>query len=338
MRTAKIILCLLVVIVIQCADKNPEAVKETNFAKGADISWLTQMETYGLKFYDANGTQKDCIQILKEKGINSIRLRAWVHPSDGWNNTKDVVVKALRAKALGMKIMIDFHYADSWADPGKQPKPADWASLSFDALKTTLHDYTKHVMDTLQLNNITPDWVQIGNETNDGMLWEDGRASTNMSNFAALLKSGYSAVKEASQSTKVIVHISNGWDNGLFRWMFDGLTSNGVEYDIIGMSLYPSVSGWPALNNQCLTNMNDMVQRYNKPVMIVEVGMSYDQPAATKAFLIDLITKTKSVSGGNGLGVFYWEPECYSNWQGYSLGAFDNSGKVTSALDGFLSR
>jgi arabinogalactan endo-1,4-beta-galactosidase len=205
-------------------------------------------------------------------------------------------------------------------------------------MKTALHDYTKGVMDTLKLNNIIPEWVQIGNETNDGMLWQDGRASIHMSNFADLIKVGYSAVKEVSSSTKVIVHLSNGFDNGLFRWMFDGLKSNGVEYDIIGMSLYPSVSGWAALNNQCLTNMNDMVQRYNKPVMIVEVGMRYDQPEACKAFLIDIISKTKSVAGGNGLGVFYWEPECYSNWQGYALGAFDNSGKATSALDGFLAK
>jgi len=337
MKTVKLLLSLVVIIVIQCGDKHPTPQTEI-FAKGADIGWLTQMEAYGLKFYDANGTQKDCLQLLKEKGINSIRLRAWVHPTDGWNNTKDVVAKARRAKALGMNVMIDFHYSDSWADPGKQPKPAAWVALSFDEMKTALHDYTKGVMDTLKLNNIIPEWVQIGNETNDGMLWEDGRASTHMGNFAELIKVGYSAVKVVSPSTKVIVHLSNGFDNGLFRWMFDGLKSNGVDYDIIGMSLYPSVSGWAALNNQCLANMNDMVQRYNKPVMIVEVGMRYDQPEACKAFLIDIISKTKSIAGGNGLGVFYWEPECYSNWQGYALGAFDNSGKATVALDGFLAK
>jgi len=338
MKTVKIVLSLVVITVFQCADKNhPEVIKSVDFAKGADISWLTQMEASGLKFYDANGTEKDCIQILKEKGINSIRLRAWVHPTNGWNNTKDLVIKAKRAKALDMKIMVDFHYSDSWADPGKQPKPLAWTSLSFDDLKSALHDYTKHVMDTLVSNNVIPDWVQIGNETNDGMLWEDGRASSNMSNFAELIKAGYSAVKEASSTSKVIVHLSNGYDNGLFRWMFDGLTSKGVQYDIIGMSLYPTASIWPSFNNQCLANMSDLVKRYNKPVMIVEVGLPYDQPEVCKAFLTDIIAKTKSVTGGNGLGVFYWEPECYDNWQGYTLGAFDNSGKPTSALDAFLS-
>ena len=341
MKTVKLLLSLAVIIVFQCADKNPNTpTDETSFAKGADVSWLTQMEASGIKFYDNNGTERDCMQILKSKGINSIRLRAWVHPTDGWNNTKDVVVKAKRAKELGMKIMIDFHYSDSWADPGKQPKPAAWASLNFDLLKTALHDYTKAMMDTLMQNDIIPDWVQIGNENNDGMLWEDGRASAHMSNFANLIKAGYSAVKEASSATKVIVHLSNGYDNGLFRWMFDGLKSNGVEYDIIGMSLYPSyvplgVASWAAVNNQCLTNMTDLISRYNKPVMLVEVGMPHDQPEACKLFLSDIISKTKSISGGNGLGIFYWEPECYNNWQGYTLGAFDNSGKPTSALDAF---
>lgn len=298
------------------------------------------MEASGIKFYNSSGTEQDCIQILKDKGINSIRLRAWVHPTDGWNNTIDVVAKAKRAKNLGMKIMIDFHYSDSWADPGKQPKPLAWANLSFDSLKTSLYNYTKGVMDTLIQNEIFPDWVQVGNETNNGMLWEDGRASVHMSNFAELIKAGYSAVKKVSPATKVIVHLSNGYDNNLFRWMLDGLKSGGVEYDIIGMSLYPSyalqgISGWKTVNEQCLNNMIDMVSRYGKPVMVVEVGMPYNQAEVSKSFLTDIISKTKSLTGGNGLGVFYWEPECYNNWQGYTLGAFDNSGKPTTALNAF---
>jgi arabinogalactan endo-1,4-beta-galactosidase len=334
--------CLIIVCLIafRCGNKTTSAPSDQNFAKGADVGWLTQMEASGIKFYNSNGAEQDCMQILKDKGINSIRLRAWVHPADGWNNTTDVVTKAKRAKTLGMKIMIDFHYSDSWADPGKQPKPAAWVTLSIDQLKAALHDYTKGVMDTLIQNGVTPDWVQIGNETNDGMLWEDGRASTHMDNFAALIQAGYNAVKEASPSSQVIVHISNGYDNALFRWIFDGLNGYQVKYDIIGMSLYPSyapqgIAGWRQVNEQCLTNMNDMVSRYKKPVMIVEVGMPYNQPDTCKTFLADIISKTRSVAGGNGLGVFYWEPECYNNWQGYTLGAFDNSGKPTSALDAF---
>jgi len=308
---------------------------EHDLAKGADIGWLTQMEASGMKFYNSNGNQQDCIQILKDVGMNSIRLRVWVNPADGWCNTSDVVVKAIRAKNLGMKILLDFHYSDSWADPGKQTKPAAWVSQDFATLKQSLSDHTSSVLSALKSQGVTPTWVQIGNETNDGMLWPDGRASTNMSNFAALINTGYNAVKSLDSSIKVIVQISNGFDNNLFRWIFDGLKSNGAQWDIIGMSLYPSTSNWSALNDQCLANMNDMVSRYNKDVMIVEVGMSWDQPTICNSFITDLITKTKSVSGGRGLGVFYWEPECYNAWQGYTLGAFDNSGKPTAALNAF---
>jgi arabinogalactan endo-1,4-beta-galactosidase len=305
------------------------------FAKGADISWITQMESQGLSFYQRNGTRADLFQILKNEGINSIRLRAWVTPSGGWNNTADVVSKAIRAKNAGMKIMIDFHYSDTWADPGHQATPAGWANEDINALQNSVYTYTVGVMDSLKANGIFPDWVQVGNETNDGMLWPVGQASVNMANFASLVNAGYNAVKSVSDSSKVIVHISNGFDNTLFRWVFDGLKTNGAQWDIIGMSLYPSSTNWSDLNTQCLVNMTDMVSRFNKPVMICEVGMSWTDSTTCNSFIADLITKTKSIAIGNGVGVFYWEPESYNNWQGYSLGAFDNSGKPTIALDAF---
>ena len=307
------------------------------FAKGGDVSWLTQMEAEGQKFYDNNGTEMDCMELLKSLGVNAIRLRAWVDPSasGGWCNTADLVTKAVRAKNLGMKILIDLHYSDWWADPGKQNKPAAWASQDFNTLKTSVYNYTAEVMNALKTSGIKPEWVQIGNETNDGMLWPDGKASTNMVNFAQLINTGYDAVKSVSDSSKVIVHISNGFDNNLFRWMFDGLKSNNAKWDVIGMSLYPSPANWSTLNDQCLANMNDMISRYNKEIMICEVGMSWDQPSASNAFLTDLVNKTKSLADNKGLGVFYWEPECNVNWNGYTLGAFDNSGKPTSALDAF---
>jgi arabinogalactan endo-1,4-beta-galactosidase len=117
--------------------------------------------------------------------------------------------------------------------------------------------------------------------------------------------------------------------------MFDGLKTNGASWDIIGMSLYPTSANWQSNNASCLANMNDMVSRYNKPVMICEVGMPVTDAAVCQSFLADLISKTKSVTGNNGLGVLYWEPECYNNWQGYGLGAFDNTGKPTVAMSAF---
>ncbi|MDE3214146.1 MAG: glycosyl hydrolase 53 family protein [Bacteroidota bacterium] len=322
----------------QPTDSIPASGQDTShpfFAKGADVSWVTQMVASGYQFYDSAGTRQDCMQILKGLGMNAIRLRAWVNPANGWCNTTDVLAKALRAKSLGMKILLDFHYSDVWADPGHQTIPAAWAGEDLAGLTQSLTQYTTGVLDTLQLNGITPDWVQIGNETNDGMLWPVGQASVSMANFAHLEKAGYDAVKAVDTSIKVIVHISNGFDNSLFRWVFDGLKSNGGKWDIIGMSLYPSTSNWGSLNAQCLANMNDMVSRYGTPVMVVEIGMPWDQPAICKSFISDLVAKVKSVPGNMGLGVFYWEPECYNNWQNYTLGAFDGSGKPTAALSGF---
>ena len=304
------------------------------FAKGADISWLTQMEAAGRKFYNIAGTEQDCVKTLKGIGMNAIRLRVWVNPADGWCNTPDLVTKAIRANAAGMKILLDFHYSDSWADPAKQYKPVSWAAQDFSALQQSVAGHTTAVLSALKTNGITPTWVQIGNETNDGMLWPDGKASANMSNFAKLIIAGYNAVKAADTSMKVIVHLSNGYDNGLFRWLFDGLKNNAAKWDIIGMSLYPSAANWSSLNTQCLANMNDMVSRYGKPVMVVETGMSWSDAPSCNSFITDLITKLKSL-GSNGLGVFYWEPESYNNWQGYSLGAFDNDGKPTVALNAF---
>ena len=308
---------------------------DTTFCKGADVSWVTQMESSGKKFYNSAGTETECMTLLKSLGMNSIRLRVWVNPTDGWCNTADLLVKALRAKNLGMRIMIDFHYSDIWADPSKQTKPAAWTSLSFTDLKTAVSTHTTDVLTTLKNNGITPQWVQVGNETGNGMLWEDGKASTNMANYAALNNAGYDAVKAVFPTAKVIVHIQNGNDNSLFRWIFDGLKNNGGKWDVIGMSLYPSTSDWSTYNSQCLANMNDMVSRYSKEVMIVECGMSWDSPTVCKSFLTDLIAKTKTVTNGKGLGVFYWEPESYGNWNNYTLGAFDNTGKPTAAMDAF---
>ncbi len=316
-----------------------DTTQQSSFVKGADVSWLTQMEASGKKFYNSSGTETECMALLKSLGTNSIRLRVWVNPTDGWCSTQDLIVKALRAKNLGMRIMIDFHYSDSWADPSKQTKPAAWKNLSFTDLKTALSNYTKEVLDSLKNHDITPEWVQVGNETGNGMLWDDGKASSNMANYAALTTSGYDAVKSVFPNAKVVVHINNGYDNSLFRWIFDGLKSNGAKWDVIGMSLYPgwykTVNDWQNCDNDCLANMNDMVSRYGKEVMIVECGMSWDLSTACKNFLSDIIQKTKSVTGNKGLGVFYWEPESYGSWQGYTLGAFDNNGQPTIALDAF---
>lgn len=331
---------------LSCSKNSPTVVPDpdpipplpvTAFAKGADVGWLTEMEAAGKKFYNKAGNEVEAIAGLKSLGMNTIRLRVWVNPTPSWNDKADVVAKALRAKNLGMRVMINFHYSDSWADPGKQTKPAAWAALSALELKNAVAAHTTDVLNALKTAGVTPEWVQVGNETNNGMLWPTGQANLTggMANYAQFVNAGYDAVKAVFPTTRVIVHVSNGNDNSLFAWNIGGLISNGAKFDVIGMSLYPDPGNYQTLNTQCLANMNDMVSRFQKEVMVVEVGMSWDQPVAAKAFLTDLIAKVKSVSNQKGLGVLYWEPQCYANWKGYTKGAFDNSGKPTAALDAF---
>jgi len=319
------------------ASNSPAATTATAFAYGADTSWMTQMEAEGKKFYNNSGTQQDLLTILKGKGITAVRLRVWVNPSGGWCNTNDLVAKAKRATAAGLGVMVDFHYSDVWADPAHQTKPAAWAGQTTSQLYKSVYDFTLNTLNTLKTAGVTPTWVQIGNETSDGMLWQDGRASvsaTNFQNFAYMINSGRNAAKAVFPATKVIVHIANGENNTTARWLFDGLRANGANWDVCGFSVYPSTTNWASINNQVLYNMQDMAARYGKEVMICEAGMSVAATTTCKSFLADLITKTKSVPGG--LGVFYWEPEAYSNWQGYTMGAFDTTGRPTVAMDAFI--
>ncbi|RYZ00843.1 MAG: arabinogalactan endo-1,4-beta-galactosidase [Chitinophagaceae bacterium] len=309
-----------------------------SFAKGADVSWITEMEAAGRRFYNAAGTQVEGMALLKSLGMNTIRLRVWVNPAGGWNGKDDVLAKALRAQALGMRLLLDFHYSDSWADPGQQTKPAAWAGLDLQGLKAALAAHTVDVLSALKAAGVSPEWVQVGNETGDGMLWPTGKASAGaagMAAYARLVDTGYVAVKSVFPAAKVIVHLHNGWDNALYRWNLDGLRANGARWDVTGLSLYPAPDNYALLNQNTLNNMSDIVSRYGTEVMVVEVGMSWDRPAESAAFLTDLIRKTRSVAGGKGLGVLYWEPQAYGGWNGYPLGAFDNSGKPTSALSAF---
>lgn len=309
----------------------------TGFAKGADVSWLTEMERSSKKFYDAEGREKECMALLRELGMNSIRLRVWVNPSKGWCNKSDLLAKAFRAHNLGMRLMIDFHYSDSWADPGQQTKPAAWEEMTLAELQDAVSEHTKDVLSALKALDITPEWVQVGNETGNGMLWDDGKASESMENYAKLNNAGYDAVKEVFPDAKVIVHLQEGDKNGLFRWLFDGLKSNGGKWDVIGMSLYPDPDEWETINDACLANIKDMIDRYGSEVVLCEVGMSWDEAEKAKAFLTDLIAKAKAIENDKCLGVFYWEPQSYGAWNGYSMGAFDENGSPTVALDAFGS-
>jgi arabinogalactan endo-1,4-beta-galactosidase len=349
MRKVKLIACVVCAIVVAgCSKSNTTSnsgsssttttTTNPSFAKGADIGWLSQMEASGKKFYDANDNPMDCIAILKSLGINSIRLRVWVNPAAGYCNKADVVAMAIRAKNVGMRVMIDFHYSDTWADPGTQTKPAAWLNLSLADLETAVYNHTYDVLSTLEASGVKPTWVQTGNEINNGLLWTTGEitgtGAGGPANYAALINSGYNAVKAVDTAIKTVLHISNGYDNSLFEWNLDNLKNNGGKWDITGMSSYPSTTGWQTNNTSVLANMQDMIKRYGKPVMVCETGMDVTAAATCQQMLTDMMTKTASL-GANGLGLFYWEPEAYGGWQNYSMGAFDTNGKPTVAMSAF---
>lgn len=312
-----------------------------SFSKGADVGWLSQMEATGYKFYDTDGSQKDCLQLLKDRGMNTIRLRVWVNPSNDKTNghcSKDeTVAMAVRAQNLGMRVMIDFHYSDSWADPAKQTKPAAWASHTFTQLLDDVYNHTFDVLTALKTAGVTPEWVQIGNEIPGGMLWPEGSNSTSFSQLAQLLNKGYDATKAINAAIKVVVHIDKGNDNARFRWFFDNLTTNSVRYDVIGMSYYPYWLGtdYSATIAALGTNLKDMASRYGKEVMVVEVGGDYTLVQNTKDMLIAVISAVKSVPNNKGLGVLYWEPEGEKTWSGYQLNAWQSNGQPSPALDAF---
>ncbi|TRX21222.1 glycosyl hydrolase 53 family protein [Flavobacterium franklandianum] len=319
---------------------NAQTVTTPEFSKGGDVSWLPQMEATGYKFYDIDGTEKDCLQLLKDRGMNTIRLRVFVNPSNDKTNghcsPTETVALAVRAKNMGMRIMIDFHYSDTWADPAHQTKPAAWASHSFADLQNDVYNHTYDVLNALKVAGVTPEWVQIGNEIPGGMLWPEG-STTNWSQLAQLLNKGYEATKAIDTAIKVIIHIDQGNNNARFRWFFDNVKTNNVKYDVIGMSYYPYWlnSDYTVTITNLENNLKEMVSRYGKEVMVVEVGGDYTKVQNTYDMLLAVIVAVKKVSDNKGLGVIYWEPQGEKSWSGYQLSAWQSNGKPSVALDAF---
>ncbi len=304
-----------------------------DFAFGADVSFVPMMESWGTKWLDKNGRQKDILQILKEQGINNIRLRVWTVNS-GASSKAEVVGMCKRAKAKGMGVMIDFHYSDTWADPGSQTIPSAWTDHSVDALAKNVYDHTYDVLSAIKAAGVVPKWVQVGNETKRGMLYPVGQTNKGGSAaFAKFVLSGYNAVKAVDSTMQVIVHLPDGHDNSLYRSIFDGLKNNGAKWDIIGLSAYPRWShlDGPTMITKVMANINDLKSRYKTPCMVVETGHYPREAVIGNQYLVGVMNRM--IKNGD-LGCFYWEPESMG---GYDMGAWDEAtSKPTVMMDAFL--
>ncbi|MBC7652672.1 MAG: glycosyl hydrolase 53 family protein, partial [Deinococcales bacterium] len=293
--------------------------KEVDKIIGADISFLPELEAKGIKFSD-KGVQKDAIDILKDHGFNYIRLRIFndpagdsgYSPKKGFCDLEHTLQMAKRVKTAGLKLLLDFHYSDYWADPGKQYKPAAWKNLSFIELKKALYDYTKQVMQALKDQGTTPDMVQIGNEINHGIVWPEGNV-TNIDGLAQLLNAGTAAVKAVDPKVIMMLHVALGGQNSESVFFIDNMLNRGVQFDVIGESYYPK---WHGTLNDLRDNLADLANRYNKDVVVVE----YSQ-------LKEAVNKIAfEVPNNKGKGTFIWEP--LSTWEA----VFEKDGKANNYL------
>lgn len=378
--TATMISCSLPFTALAAVQVNPIENLSTDFIKGADVSIMPELERNGTKFYD-NGIEQDGLTILKNHGVNWIRVRIWNNPyvvgpeGVGGGNTDEAkaIEMAKRAKALGMKVLVDFHYSDFWVDPGQQKKPDAWKNDSGDKLVDDVYAYTAKVMQDFNAQGVTPDMVQVGNELNNGMLWPEAQLTEDNPNgykfLAKLLNAGLQAVHDNDKDNKVktMIHLA-GVDVNLYHTFFDNLiVKNKVnDFDIIGMSFYPF---WHGTMDDLKNTMNDVSAKYNKDVIAVETAFGYtledadfeknnfgtneEKVSGYKATvqgqatgLRDVMATVASVNDNSGLGIFYWAPDWVINekvgwksngggngWDNLTL--FDTKGNALESMDTF---
>lgn len=358
----------VVTLVKEDGETSPATSEPKGFIKGLDISSVTKVEDHSGKFYD-QGIEKDPFEIFSDYGANYARLVIWKDPVDvdGYNDLSDTIEKAKRIKESGMKLLLNFHYSEFWADPGRQDVPTAWKDYNFDELVQAVYDHTEETLTALEEEGIVPDMIQVGNEIRSGMLFPHGEISENgFSNLAELLDSGIQAVRDAAggKDIDIMLHLDQGGDNSAYRWWFDEITKEGVtDFQVIGASYYPY---WHGTLDQLAFNLNDISERYDKEVVVVETSYgftlddadgfgnqfneSFEKVAgypATEAgqskFLYDLLEVIKAVPNDRGLGFFYWEPAWLgikgagwksgegNSWENQAL--FDFNGNALEALN-----
>lgn len=334
----------------------------SHFAKGFDASYVKRVEDKGGVYRNAQGQVEDIFKILAENGVTYVRFRLWNNPPAGYCSEADVLALSQRARAAGLKIMLDFHYSDGWADPGQQTKPAAWSSLSFGDLNRTVFEFSRQVVRDMNRQGTPPDIVEVGNEITHGMLWPDGHVimgdptydtPAQWAQFTTLLKSAIAGVKAGRSDARIMIHIASGDDTEL-RWFFDNLKANHVHFDVMGLSYYYL---WHGTISQMSANLADMATRYEKPIIIAETAYPFtlgwndwtnniiglqsqldpDYPATfdgQTGFLQAVVDMDKAIPHHLGAGVFYWGGEWIatspqdpdgSTWENQALFDFNST-------------
>ncbi len=316
----------------------------SEFLKGADVSTLAELEALGVRYRD-RGQERDLLDILSGYGFNAVRLRLWNDPSSasgesyggGGNDLATTVGLARRVRARAMELLLDFHYSDFWADPGKQLLPKTWRGLDDAGLEDAVHEFTRHSLLSLRGAGALPTLVQVGNELTNGLLWPNGKRP-HFGAIARFVNAGIRAVRSVSPDIRVMIHLDNGGNNALYREWFDRYREEGGEdFEVMGLSYYPY---WHGTLDDLERNLGDMAARHGKELIVVETATGFTtedyadreglppsrrRGMATKPelvarvehpmtvqgqcdFLRDLIARIRRAPGGLGKGFFYWEP------------------------------
>ncbi|MFI6760812.1 arabinogalactan endo-beta-1,4-galactanase [Micromonospora sp. NPDC050417] len=337
--------------------------------RGADISFTRQTEAAGIR-YQRDGERGPLERLLRAAGANWVRLRVWVDPPAGYSDLAGALRLADRAHQAGLKVLLDLHYSDFWADPGHQDIPAAWLGQDLTTLARTVRTYTADTITAFARQGSPVDMVQIGNEVTAGMLWPVGQIYTDAGErwpeFATLVKAGLAGARAANprgHRLRTMLHIDRGGDNGGSRWFFDRVLAQGVEFDVIGQSYYPF---WHGSLADLTANLHDLAERYGKPLVVTETsypwtmangdslanlltdptalpdGATYPAtPAGQAAYFAALRRVLAGVPHGLGTGFFAWEPGWLPGvgWEpgagnpNDNLTLFDWSGRALPAFD-----
>ena len=319
------------------------------YAVGADVSFLAKCEQDGVVFKE-NGKPIDVLTLLREHHYNWVRLRIFHDPSAAAdrlpNDLNYTLALAQRAKAAGFHLLLDFHYSDSWADPGKQPTPAAWSRLTHKQLVKQVFIYTRDTIAAFANAGMTPDMVQVGNEVTYGMLWPDGKLPDHWQQFTDLLKAGIRGVnagRGSSPRPRILIHIERSGDLNAAVHFLDNLNAHHVRFDVLGLSYYPS---WHGNLATLRYNLRELALRYHDPIIVVETAYDWtphdfagkaaefaESPAGQLAFLRAVDAAVRAIPDGLGQGVFWWEPAAEGGLRDRSF--FDNQGNVLPVITAF---